>query len=111
MTEIGTILYEVQTTFRDADTARRWVAWLHAEHIAEVISCGAANGRLVRLDEPAMTYVVQYEFTSRAAFDAYLRDHAPRLRVEGLKRFPATEVTCARRSGEIMPPATTPRGA
>lgn len=112
--------YEVCAGFRDADIAKAWVEWLHREHIADVIAAGALSGRIIALDpddagvstNPSsaapsdcaaeLRYCVQYEFTDRAAFDAYIRDYAPRLRAEGLKRFPSDVVTYARRSGEVL---------
>lgn len=97
-----TMHYEVTATFADDHTANRWLAWLRDGHIAEVIRGGAARARIVRLDEPPRTYVVLYEFASREIFDAYLRDHAPRLREEGLRLFPPPGVTYARRSGEVL---------
>ncbi len=108
--------YEVSASFRDAEFARAWVDWLRREHIADVIAAGALSGRIIALDSesagagtpaPAdgaaeLRFCVQYEFTNRAAFDAYVREHAPRLRAEGLKRFPPDVVTYTRRSGQVL---------
>lgn len=98
----GAIFYEVQATFRDAATATRWIDWLKSGHIADVLAGGATTGRVVRLDAPPLTFAAQYTFPSRVVFDAYLRDHAPRLREEGLQRFPPSDVQYARRSGDIL---------
>jgi hypothetical protein len=37
-----TVLYEIQATFVDVDTANRWLAWLRDEHLAVVLAGGAA---------------------------------------------------------------------
>ena len=61
--------------------------------MADVVAAGALDAELLRLDDsassPAITLEVRYRFTDRAAFEAYERDHAPRLREEGRHRFPA----------------------
>ena len=80
--------YTVSCTFTDAGVAEQWERWLREEHLADVCACGASAARLVRLDGPEIRYEARYEFASRGDFDAYERDHAPRLRAEGLERFP-----------------------
>jgi hypothetical protein len=40
------------------------------------------------LDGPARSFEVRYHFPSREAFGRYEKEHAPRLRSEGLKLFP-----------------------
>lgn len=72
----------------DRDLADRWVQWLRDEHVADVISAGAASAEVIRLDGEPLTIEVRYKFESRAAFKNYERDHAPRLRAEGLQKFP-----------------------
>lgn len=99
--------YEVCVTFTDSQIADNWLAWMRDEHINDVIKAGAKTGRAILVDPENSSaslvtrMVAQYEFESRTAFDAYVRDHAPRLRAEGLKRFPTDQVTYQRRSGEI----------
>lgn len=99
------IYYEVSAIIPEPRVADAWQAWIVHEHIADVIAAGAARGRLVRIDTAVNAprqYCVQYDFSSREALDHYLACHAPRLREEGLKRFPADQVTYARRTGVIM---------
>ncbi len=96
------VLYEVSALFRDDEIARRWVRWILEEHIADVVAAGALSGRLVRLDDPPHSYVVQYEFASRESVEQYLRDHAPRLREEGARRFDTADVTYLRRTGDMV---------
>lgn len=96
------VLYEVSAVFRDEETARRWVRWILEEHIGDVVSAGALCGRLVQLDDAPRSYVVQYEFASRESVEQYLRDHAPRLREEGARRFDAAAVAYQRRTGVVV---------
>lgn len=95
------VLYEVEATIADRETAERWVAWMLTEHLSDVRRCGALSGRLIELDGADHHFVAQYEFASRDALNAYLHDHAPRLRAEGASRFPADKVTYTRRIGLI----------
>lgn len=95
------VIYEVEATIADRETAERWVAWMLDEHLADVRRCGALNGRLIELDGSNHHFVAQYEFASRNALDAYLNDHAPRLRSEGASLFPSDKVAYTRRIGLI----------
>jgi hypothetical protein len=83
------IAYTVTATFADAGVADEWIAWLRGEHLAEVCAAGALDAEVIRLDGTPLRCEVRYHFASRAAFAAYERDHAPRLRSAGLQRFPA----------------------
>lgn len=84
------IAYTVSCTFNDKAVAEEWIAWLREEHLAEV--CAAAPGILdaevIRCDGTPVRCEVRYHFASRQAFALYEKNHAPRLRAEGLKRFP-----------------------
>jgi hypothetical protein len=74
-------------------------------HIADVIAAGAVSGEVIVLDtEPGQPARVQsrYTFANRAAFDAYVRDHAPRLRADGLARFGTSGITFERAAGEVV---------
>ena len=52
---------------------------------------------------PELTFEVRYRFPSRQAFDHYEQEIAPRLRAEGLKRFPPEKGISYRRSvGEVV---------
>lgn len=86
-----TLLYTVTATFDDPAVAEEWIAWLRDGHLAEVIAGGATGAEVVRLDgEPGgpTRCEVRYRFPSREVFARYERDHAPRLRSEGMSRFP-----------------------
>jgi len=104
---MSAISYEVGITFHQPRLLPAWVEWLEREHIADVMSGGATSAQVVRLDsesgsDEAPRCVVRYEFPNREAFDRYLRDHAPRLRVEGLARFAPPDVTYERRCGDVL---------
>lgn len=94
-------LYEVNATCADAATADAWVRWMRDRHIADVVAAGAMCGRVLRIDGIPHGFVAQYEFASRAALDAYLANHAPRLRAEGLEKF-GDRVQCTRRVSELI---------
>ena len=97
-------VYTVTATFEDSGIADEWLAWLRGGHVAEVVRVsGALGAEIVRLDAPPNGYEVRYLLPSRAAFEAYERDHAPRLRAKGLKRFSAeTGVRYHRTTGEVI---------
>jgi len=84
--------YDVRCTFTDParaeEVGRSWVAWLHEEHLQDVMDAGASSARVVRVRAPGVVYESRYTFPSSEAFAAYEQTHAPRLRQEGLSRFP-----------------------
>lgn len=97
------IAYTVKCTIADEEKAAVWLAWLRDRHMREVIAGGALAAELVRMDDPACSYEVRYIFPDRKAYDAYIRDHAPRLRAEGFKRFPPEDgFSYSRTVGEIV---------
>lgn len=88
-----TCLYEVNLDI-DASIEAAYRTWL-AGHVAQILALDGFTGATV-LDvcDPAplpgrVHLCVQYALRDAAALDAYLRDHAPRLRAEGLARFGA----------------------
>jgi len=106
------ILYTVRATCPTLQVRGRFLSWLSPNHVAEVMKGGASSVRIVLPDrindsarpEPVERAVVetQYSFPSRKAFDAYIRDHAPALRSDALKHFPAESgVTWERQVAEI----------
>lgn len=102
--------YTVICEFDDESVAQEWVDWLRDEHLWDVCKAGAIDAEVIavdRDDDHALRNVwireVRYHFHDRSAFEIYVRDHAPRLREEGLKRFPPQRgLRYARRSGEIV---------
>ena len=95
--------YTVSCTFDDPAVADRWIEWLESEHLADVCAAGAADAEVVRLDGEPLRCEVRYHFASRADFETYERDHASRLRAEGLDRFPLSlGLTYTRTTGEVV---------
>ena len=96
------VAYTVTATFPNAALTEEWLGWLYAGHIAEVLAGGASDAEIVSLDEPSLTYEVRYHFPSREAFERYEKEHAPRLRAEGLTRFPVEKGIAYRRSVGVI---------
>lgn len=83
------ILYEVRLDV-DAAVASEYRDWLGA-HVREILALpGFVRADI--LSEPRAAgrvgWCVHYWLRDQTALDAYLRDHAPRLRADGLARFP-----------------------
>ena len=84
-------VYEVNIEI-DASAHDDYRVWLHG-HIAEILALpGFTGAKVFEILEPPpsagrMGLCVQYALKSRELLDAYLRDHAPRLRADGVARF------------------------
>lgn len=77
------MIYAVRIDFEDAALRDEFGIWLRDRHIKDVLAAGAQGAKLyVHGDTHAIE--VRYTFDSREAFDSYERDHAPRLRADGL---------------------------
>lgn len=89
--EVAAVIYEVEI---DLDAAIRtdYLAWLDA-HVAEICALPGFSGATVfEVVDPVpvpgrVRLCTRYRLRDRAALDAYLRDHAPRLRADGIARF------------------------
>ncbi len=85
------VVYEVNLDL-DADVRAEYVAWLRA-HIAQILALPGFLGATLSepvdpAPEPGRSLLcVQYTLVDAAALDAYLREHAPRMREEGMARF------------------------
>ncbi|MFO0660113.1 MAG: DUF4286 family protein [Polyangiaceae bacterium] len=101
-----TLAYTVRIDTPDDATADEVVTWLKAGHIAAVIEAGALGAEVVlhrSHDSTPAQVEVRYRFENQAAFDAYERDHAPRLRAESLNEFPPSRgLRYSRSVGEIL---------
>jgi len=100
------LAYTVTCRFDDPEVSDEWVAWLRDEHLADVCAAGALDAEVIRFDvEPGAPTrcAVRYHFADRAAFEAYERDHAGRLREEGLATFPLSRgLQYERSTGEVV---------
>jgi hypothetical protein len=98
------LAYTFYTTFTDSSLADEWLRWLRDGHVAEVMNGGATDAEIIELDAPpdalsgTRAFEVRYHFASRADFARYEKDHAPRLRAEGLKLFPVERGVSYRRA-------------
>ena len=85
------VVYEVNLEV-DAGIATEYRRWLDA-HVAEIFALpGFTGARILEVLEPAapatrIALCVQYTLADAAALDGYLREHAPRLRADGVARF------------------------
>jgi hypothetical protein len=108
------ILYTVRAICPDVKVRGRYLSWLVPDHLLAVQAGGASSARVVlpgvskdiaqavNLAEGPAVVETQYVFPSRTAFEAYLRDHAPALRADGLKYFPPESgITYERQVAEI----------
>ena len=101
------IPYTVRAYFQDRAVADEWIAWLRDGHLADVIAGGALDAEVLRMDAdgaagPEVRCEARYHFPSQEVFDAYVCHHAPRLRAEGLSRFPPERgVRYERTIGEV----------
>ncbi len=88
---VGRVLYEVNLDV-DRVVAGSFRAWLDA-HAREILGLdGFLAARVLDVRDPApsagrIALCVHYVLRDAAALDDYLRDHAPRMRAEGLARF------------------------
>jgi hypothetical protein len=80
------IAYTVACAFTDESVCDRWCAWMVDTHYGDLLDAGAVRAELVRFGP--LHAESRYLFATREAFDAYERDHAPRLRADGLAHFP-----------------------
>ncbi len=82
--------YTVKCTFTsgDADLIESWLEWLKNGHIADVMRGGASGAEVILMNVELPTFEIRYRFPAKASFEQYLAEHAPRLRDEGLSKFP-----------------------
>ena len=96
------IVYEVRVSV-EAAIAQDYRAWLDT-HIHEILAIpGFQEAELLREvdDGDRVVWTIRYHLDSRDALEAYLRDHAPRLRADGQARF-GNRFTATRRVLELV---------
>ena len=84
------IIYNVTINIDDS-IHEEWLNWIKL-HIPQVLATGKfleakLTKVLVEEEMGGTTYSVQYRAKSRTSLEEYYRDHADRLRQEGLSRF------------------------
>lgn len=100
--ELPAVAYTVGVTFHDPGLVEDWLRWLREGHIAEVLAGGATDAEILEVEGPEPSFEVRYHFPSQLTFAAYEREHAPRLRAEGLQRFPTEKGVTYRRSVALV---------
>ena len=75
----------------DESIHQEWLEWIK-EHIPQVLGTGHfSDAKLTRVlveeEMGGVTYSVQYRAKTREDLDNYYKNHANRLRQDGLKRF------------------------
>lgn len=98
--------YTVRVQMDDPSVATEWLAWMREGHLADVVRAGATSAEVIAVDRPSggpAVFEARYSFDSRESFTRYEREHAPRLRAEGLARFPINRgVAYERSTGEVV---------
>lgn len=85
------IIYEVNIDLA-AGVRSEYLDWLRA-HVAEICALpGFTGAEVFEVTDPPpapgrVALCTQYRLEDQAALETYLRDHAPRLRAEGIARF------------------------
>lgn len=85
------IIYNVTVNI-DETVHHQWLEWMKNKHIHDVLATGLFNNArmvkvLVEEEMGGTTYSIQYFCPSRENLEVYYKDHAPRLREEGLRLF------------------------
>lgn len=87
--EADDVIYEVALE-ADAEIAGPFDTWLR-DHVADMLALPGFLAAEILSDEGTapgrVSRVVHYRLRDQAALDAYLRDHAPRMRAHGAERF------------------------
>jgi hypothetical protein len=99
---MNAVAYTVAVEFRDPALAARWLEWLRGGHIADVLAGGATTAEIVHMDGTVASYEVRYHFPSREVFATYEKEHAPRLRADGLRLFPPDRGVSYRRTVGVV---------
>ncbi|WP_147677165.1 DUF4286 family protein [Algibacter pacificus] len=84
------IIYNVTSNI-DESIEAEWLIWIKA-HIPKVLATGKFEKAtltkvLVEEEMGGVTYSVQYRSHSREALNAFHREDADKLRIEGMKKF------------------------
>jgi hypothetical protein len=100
------VAYAVTAVFESLELVDRYIAWLSGGHVKAVCEGGASSAEIVQIETPSgehLSMSVRYQFPDRGTLEAYLTEHAPRLRAEGLAQFgPWSGVTFKRSTGVVV---------
>ena len=80
------VVYEVIAVVRD-DVREAYERYMRERHVPDLLDTGAFVDASIAVASPGR-YRIAYTAAGRAALDAYLRDHAARLRAHFLEEFP-----------------------
>lgn len=83
------IIYNVTINI-DHSIQNEWLQWMQNKHISDVLATGLFNNaRFVKVlvEDEGATYSVQFFSDSKEKLNDYYKNHAPRLRQEGLELF------------------------
>lgn len=85
---MSAIVYVVDLDL-DAALAPEYLPWLR-DHVREMLALpGFVGAQILERLEPSsperIAYSVHYHLRDRTAYDAYLREHAPRMRAAGAR--------------------------
>ena len=87
-------IYEVNLSI-NKEIVKDFAVWLR-HHMKEVVSLGHFEKAELFSRENECELTVHYHMKDQKTLDDYLKNHAPRLREEGLKKFP-DQFTATRR--------------
>lgn len=103
---MSAVFYEV-TLHVQAGIADDYAAWLRG-HVDEMLALpGFLHADVARQAEPApagdeVVFCCRYRLVDADALQAYLREHAPRMRADGVARF-GDGFRASRRVLEVLP--------
>ena len=80
------VTYEITASVRE-DLCEAYERYMSARHIPDLLATGAFTAASFSRSS-AGRYRIRYEASTREALDAYLSDHAPRLRAHFATTFP-----------------------
>ena len=110
--EATMIAYTVRCDFTGAAVAAEWHQWLVDEHLADLLDAGAVQARSL----PSMSLLPcrrdhgePLSLCRPSGMDHYLREHAPRLRDEGLSGFRSLGLSYSRTIGVVHGPTVRGR--
>jgi hypothetical protein len=84
-------IYNVTTKITHA-IHHNWLQWIKEEHIPDIINTGCFTGatilRLLETDESeGPTYAVQYIAESKAQYNKYIAQYAPKMRQKAINKW------------------------